>query len=367
MPNVLEIYDSGVIAPTALLLGAAQCEYLSRSGRIDYRLRRDSELTGRDIAWADTVILCRCTNRMGVAIAEAARKSGRRVAYVLDDDLFNVPAQIPIGGEYYNRPQVLKCVKRSIELADMIVTPSPVLKSKYGGVLMEEPALNRDAPRVHGDGKIRICYAGTPDRDDQLQRLLPEVFKRLCAEYGDKLEVTFFGSRPPFVDELGLKHIPYCESYEEYMRIMRKCGFDIGLSPLMPTEFNRCKHYNKLIEYASFGIVGIYSNVEPYTRAVVDGKNGLLCENTEEAWYRAIKRLIDAPALLKQLREECVNEARGRFAVETVAEDYYTGVCAYERRKKALWVAPLYDITRLYVRLGRHIKGLMLKIINYLR
>ena len=81
------------------------------------------------------------------------------------------------------------------------------------------------------------------------------------------------------------------------------------------TEFHRCKHYNKYIEYAAWGIPGIYSAAEPYTQAVRDGENGLLCPNTEEGWYAAMARLIEDAALRRRLGETARREAETVYSI----------------------------------------------------
>ena len=45
----------------------------------------------------------------------------------------------------------------------------------------------------------------------------------------------------------------YLEDYEDYRSAMGTLGWDIALAPLPDTPFHRCKHYNKYIEYASYG------------------------------------------------------------------------------------------------------------------
>lgn len=82
---------------------------------------------------------------------------------------------------------------------------------------------------------------------------------------------------------------------------MYRRNWDIGLAPLLDTVYNRCKTDNKFREYGACGIAGIYSAIPPYTASVQHEITGLLTENTEDAWYHALKRLILEEVLRKSI------------------------------------------------------------------
>ena len=131
------------------------------------------------------------------------------------------------------------------------------------------------------------------------------------------------GAKPDFVDKLGLKHIPYQDGYDAYTAYMAKCNWDIGLAPMPLTEFHRCKYFNKYIEYASFGIAGVYTDCEPYVFGIRDRENGLLVNNTTEEWFAAISELIENEKLRKQISDNCLKEANEIYALDVLASDYF--------------------------------------------
>ena len=131
------------------------------------------------------------------------------------------------------------------------------------------------------------------------------------------------GAHPEFVDKLGLKHLPYQDGYDAYTAYMAKCNWDIGLAPMPLSEFHRCKYFNKYIEYASFGIAGIYTNCEPYIYGIRDHENGLLVNNTTEEWVNAISELIENEKLRKQISKTCLREANEIYPLDILSEDYY--------------------------------------------
>ena len=68
--------------------------------------------------------------------------------------------------------------------------------------------------------------------------------------------------------------------------------WDISLAPLSDTRLNRCKSDLKVLDYAAIGSAGVFSNLTPYSH-VQDRGLGLVVENTDEAWYSAIIKLIN--------------------------------------------------------------------------
>jgi hypothetical protein len=62
----------------------------------------------------------------------------------------------------------------------------------------------------------------------------------------------------------------------------------------------------KFLDYALAGIPTVCSDVPPYSDFVTDGQNGILCANTEDEWYQAIRTLV----LSASRRTEMANAAR---------------------------------------------------------
>ena len=137
---------------------------------------------------------------------------------------------------------------------------------------------------------------------------------------GIALTAEFFGARPAIVDELALRHIPYQRSYEDYGRTMSSLGWDLALAPMPETEFHRCKHYNKFVEYAAAGIAGIYSDVAPYDRLRAFPGCAVLCGNRPEEWTAAIRRLLEDGGLLEDMRKKAAECAAGPLSVERSGE-----------------------------------------------
>jgi glycosyltransferase involved in cell wall biosynthesis len=93
-------------------------------------------------------------------------------------------------------------------------------------------------------------------------------------------------------------HVPF-HFPELYPSILRKCNIDIGIAPLLDSEFNYSKSCVKFYEYASTGTVTLASNVKPYKDEVKYTAN-----NKFDDWKNKLERLI----VDKKFRDELCEE-----------------------------------------------------------
>jgi glycosyltransferase involved in cell wall biosynthesis len=86
------------------------------------------------------------------------------------------------------------------------------------------------------------------------------------------------------------------KSWTGYPELLSKQKWDIGIAPLIDDVFNRGKSHIKWMEYASYKIPTVASNVYPYykdiqgTKTIEDGVTGYLCEPKE--WYEKLEKLV---------------------------------------------------------------------------
>lgn len=323
------------IFPSVRLCGLIQLEKLCEDGKIAFRYKRLCRVKKADLNWANLIVLIRGDSLTEECIARMCRQSGRHVMYVLDDDLLNVPMELA-SGAYYARSSVRRHIQRLLEYSDCFTSPSPVLLKKYGtegkySFLLVEPAAYRlEEKPLREDGTVHIGFSGSSDRGEDVDQILSEALAAIRDRYGEKVRLEFFGPSTKTAEQLGCQTHPYTESYEEYQALMAQFNWDIGLAPMLRTKFHACKHYNKLVEYCGFGIVGVYSDLPPYRGAVEHGVTGLLCENTTQGWVDAIARLIDDDDLRKKMARNCLERARGAFSAETAAARMEEGLAGLE-------------------------------------
>ena len=325
--NVLVV--STTFIPSVLLCGHCQLEYLEKQGKLNYKFSISHFINSRNVDWADIIVFLRSDSDIDAYVSKMAKKAGKKLIYVMDDDLLNVPSYLS-SAPYYLLPSTQHNIRTIMSNCDTFLTPSPVLLEKYGKNFkhcfnIAEPSLNRINKKEDNE-KVKIGFAGSIDRAQDLNEILEDAITQIVDKYGDSIEIEIMGAKPDFVDKLGLKHLPYQDGYDAYTAYMAKCNWDIGLAPMPLTEFHRCKYFNKYVEYASFGIAGIYTNCEPYIYGIRDRENGLLVNNTTEEWVNAISELIENEKLRKAISAECLKEANEIYALDILAEDYFNKI-----------------------------------------
>lgn len=312
------------IGPSVNLCGYIQLERLEQENAIEFRHRRILDVQKKDIEWAEVVIFVRGDGLLDELMAETCRKAGKYILFILDDDLLNVPKELK-SGSYYAQKSVKRHICRIMKYADCLASPSERLLEKYGGMyrysfrIIEPSAFQISEKKEWEDGKIHIGFAGAADRGSDVDSIALEALKTIMARYGSRICLELFGPETGTARQLGCKTYPYMETYKDYQRRMAELNWSIGLAPMPDSEFHSCKHYNKLVEYCGFGIVGVYSNVPPYAGAVEQRVTGLLCENTADGWADALTQLIEDDDLRRNMAANCLERARTMFSVETAA------------------------------------------------
>lgn len=129
-----------------------------------------------------------------------------------------------------------------------------------------------------------------------------DVFEAILAEgWG----LVFFGSAPSqYLGVTWRTHgkrvvtIAGCDEPERYFGLAGMTGIDVGLAPLLPNAFNRCKSEIKPLEYRYLcGAPCVASDIEPY-RPLVHDRIGLrLVDGFDPgAWLPAIREALrDGP------------------------------------------------------------------------
>ncbi len=123
---------------------------------------------------------------------------------------------------------------------------------------------------------------------------------------------------------------------DEYFQFLPR--LDIGIAPLEDIEYNRCRSDVKFLEYASRGIVGIYSDLGPYNQTVKAGKTGFLYSNETEL-LKHLDKLYADRKLLEKVRAQAYEEVSTTRRLEDHIKTRYDFYRA--RLKKDPWTGAL--------------------------
>lgn len=324
--RVLLIYRKMI--PPIRLCGHSQMEYLAQLGLVEYRAVQEMKLRRSDVEWADIVMLGRFDSWYECRLTKCMKEAGCYLIYIIDDDLLSIPPEVS-SSAYYARKEIARYISTMIQMSDAIVSPSPDLLSQYAvngrkAILIEEPAVDPVQFEPHPqDTTIKIGFAGSVDRTQDLEYILRDPLIQIFARYGQHVKMEFFGCCPSFAREVSAVCIPYSQSYEEYRKTLNDLKWDIGLAPVPETHFHRCKHYNKYIEYAAAGTLCLCSDLQPYIRLKGVISPDLFVPNSTKAWMERLERLIDDYAYREDLRRQAVVHAQGQFGIDSVAKLFW--------------------------------------------
>ena len=276
---------------------------------INVRTKLSRNITNKDILWSDILVCVRGDNPLSALLAKKAKKCGRKIILVLDDDLIEFHSLQNSFIDKISRGSL----ENVLSMASSIITTSAYLGEKYkksygikyviADTIVEETEIKH---YDHNDDRVKIIHAAGTGHNVFFTSLISPILHDLYDKYKDKVSLTIIG---PNVD-ISSVEFPAAKyesmSFDEYQNFMRSNVFDIGLAPLLDCELTRSKYYNKYLEYTRNDICGIYSNVLPYSLVVRDGHNGFLADNTKESWFNCICRAIDN----KLLRQKLVHNAQ---------------------------------------------------------
>lgn len=259
-----------------------------------------------------------------------------------DDYLFDVPQYNIASGPYKpNSPYEWYTLKQ-FELSDAIICSTSFIMDKLREIeqLREKPYYVipnsidfaiwdnlKDVPSRKPEGLIRIGYTGCGNHGGDLS-MIKEPLLAILNEFHN---VEFIWSVPmkdphdpskDFVlDHPRARMINSWYTMMEYPQAIKNWGMDIGVAPLIDNNFNRAKSNLRWLEYSALSVPCVASNVQPFKTSIKDGEDGLLCRGSQ-AWYNALKRLIQSAEERKKLGESAYQRIKRDFNMDAVTDRY---------------------------------------------
>jgi hypothetical protein len=148
--------------------------------------------------------------------------------------------------------------------------------------------------------------------------------QQILRDYAGRVEAHFLGFQPAEFRGMPDTHYrKYTPNYNRYLHRFSQAGYDIGLAPMLDDSFHRAKTNNKFREYGACEIAGIYSDVPLYSEWIENGATGLLVENTAEAWYSAMAKLIEDPGLRRQISQLTCDKIKELYSEERFEQHWW--------------------------------------------
>ena len=292
-----------------------------------------STLESQALLEADVIIFCR-TYQINITPAiEFLKQNNKKFVYETDDDLEKLDETNP----------TLEAISKTLPIiqnlgkgSSLITTTTPylaqALEKRYGQKIVVIPnALDFSQYKVEPKSdRLRIGWSGGCTHSVDLLLIIDvliELQKKYDFEFhfqgfvmtpldaqefawrktlelaGDQaIQHHYIAKSLELLDKLKqLKSFVFTPFYpaEMHPKVLSSLKLDIGLCPLVDSEFNRSKSCNKFYEYATVGAATIASNVIPYNTEVC-----YLAENAFDDWYKKLEILIIDAELRKSLAKE---------------------------------------------------------------
>jgi glycosyltransferase involved in cell wall biosynthesis len=249
-----------------------------------------------------------------------ANSLGKLTVYEIDDYLWQISEENP-SFSFWTR-ESLKWAEACIKASKLVTTTTPYLAKRLRHLnsniiilpnMLPDEFWQFSCKKKKGE-QLVIGWAGGHSHWNDLC-LLRGVVEQILDEYPE-VEFQVAGMREyPFQPHDRIKLLK-ATTVEKYPQILR--NFDIGLAPLVDSEFNRCKSDLKYLEYTMAGAAFIGSKVEPYLQSVANGENGFLAKGAKD-WLRYLRRLIENEHLRKKIVRKARQNAEQRLISKNIS------------------------------------------------
>lgn len=306
---------------------AIPAKYLQRRGHSVQIL--SNELRGYEAP--DVLVISRAHYAEAYKIVEWCKSNSVRVVFDTDDALDLVPRE----SIYYKALQPrMPLYEFLLEEADAVTTTTDTLASHLrkwnSNVVVIPNSVDPEEwqPLKKEPGSIRVGWSGGTDhftdlalpldaiREVQKRQPFTFIIQGICKEptleafsqrhvsqYGKTFTMTPYGKSMKWAlaKLAGIAHEfhPMVE-IDEHPRTVCGLKLDIGIAPLVESNFNRNKSCIKYYEYAMSGAVTLASQVLPYSNEVPT-----TAKNTRVWWERKLETILTADriAMRRQERE----------------------------------------------------------------
>lgn len=271
--------------------------------------------------------------------AEVLKKQGKKIVWELDDDLWNIPEWMP-SDERNCQWSLNKVLSISDEVWVSTEQLAKKITNKKVKVLPNLIDINAfPKPQKPKDDPIRILWCGGMSHEKDLNILI-EPIERLLLEYGSRIQFVFWGYIPDALLEYNrisgkmeamarpkseygeaiwyLEGLPFRYFYDR----LTKMRPYIALMPLVDCEFNHAKTNLKYLEMTVAGAASIATKITPY-ECIDNGIDGVLVNNSTDAWYEAIKNLIENPELRDKMAQNAYQKVYERYSWQCSAKNMW--------------------------------------------
>ncbi len=241
-------------------------------------------------------------------------KTGSRIVYFMDDDLFDPCVLRGLPWRYRWKIVRLAIIqkRRLKELCSEFWVSTPYLVQKYADL---KPRLIQASPSrelIHSSSSlVSICYHATASHRSEIHWLADVI--RVVQLSSPNTHFEIFGDSVVKRHYRGIPRVSilHAMNWSQYLAWSGSVRRDIALAPLLQNGFNRARGPTKFLDYARMHAAGIYSAVPPYEGFIRHGVDGLLVDNDPDQWGEAILELVTEEVKRKRIAISARSRAIG--------------------------------------------------------
>jgi hypothetical protein len=268
---------------------------------------------------ADVLVLLMGMDVELLRLAQHRRLLGRPTVLEVNDWLPGVQRCNPVHANWSDT-RAWQLLSRLLELCDGVQVSSQGLAQRLAPQARQVQLLPNQLPslpplqqRLPG-GPLRIGWGGSAGHFDDLAAIAPALVNWLGRQSEVRLEVM---ADPVFAElfaaaPAGRFRLLPTGSLDHYLHWLE--GLDIGLAPLLPSDYNHCRSDVKFLEYASCGVVALLQRCPTYAE-VHEGETGLMFSDTAELLTK-LDQLVADPDRRRSLAASAHAYVQGQRLLE---------------------------------------------------
>jgi hypothetical protein len=242
-------------------------------------------------------------------LIQVVRAAGIKLVVDTDDDFHNIDVSHP---EYQRHKATLEAFDVLVAAADQIWTSTQQLATAFTAKNPHTFLVpNSLDPRLWGQrlaqrnpesmAPLRLLYMGTVSHSADFDMIFPAL-DTAAVKFPGSFSLTVIGVADTLPDRPWIQRIYQKRGGSLYPRfvpwLLEQGPFDIGLSPLVDSSFNRGKSDIKCLDYIGLGCVPLVSGVEAYntpglTPAIIR------VEGHGSEWEIVLTKIISDPSAFR--------------------------------------------------------------------
>jgi glycosyltransferase involved in cell wall biosynthesis len=230
-------------------------------------------------------VLCKAADLDMLPIVKSRRAENLLTVFEINDDFTAIQPWNPTA-TFFHTPINRSLVYQLIEMSHCSQASAPELERRFGHL----PPPCRVFPnhlwqmpeRLPKPRRLTIGWGGSIGHLEDVAWIVPALRELLGKHREVRLAIMGYGKIRELFDWVRPEQLSLTTpgSLEEYTRFFQ--SLHIGIAPLQPTDFNRCRSDVKFLEYAAAGAVSVCSDLEPYSDKVQDRVTGMLFKDPDD-------------------------------------------------------------------------------------